>query len=433
MSGKKALAVAERLARNSGFGPWRQVWARRRAWYDSLVICHDEPLTPLRSGVLACLLQAEEAALGGTEQGIASMLRIQGAQVARWAEQVLLGWPAAPVPAGRRWRCSCLINNYNYGRYVAEAVESALAQTLPFDEIIVVDDGSLDGSQSMLRERYGSHPLVRLVFQANGGQLAAFHAGLASSSGDLVFFLDADDRFLPTKVAEVVEVFDAYPDCGMVCHPVVLFGARDGVDFARRPERPHDAFQTGESSPWSLFSSWEDPVIPLGGGLASPGDRWKWVGSPTSGMVFSRRTLDRFLPLPETLVPFWKIRADDCLVLGLSISGEERFYLHSPLAEYRVHDANGFFNRVEKEDEGHRRATLLLQRELVRTVELPVTLVADEMWGCWRDRRARPLRALRRAWKVPAKLGLDPAECRKLRLELLARVLGLSGASEHRR
>ena len=403
-------------------GPAAGSGSRRQAWRDGLTIGDGGHLTPLRKGVLACLLQAAEAAQGGTDREIASLLRAQGTPVAAWAEQALLGWPAPPVPAGGRLRCSCLINNCNYRRYVGEAVESALAQTLPFDEIILVDDGSSDGSQAMLRERYGSHPRVRLVFQANGGQLAAFHAGLASSTGDLLFFLDADDRFLPTKAAEVAEVFQAHPDCGMVCHPVVLFGTCDGVDLARRPERPMEILRMEGPDPWSCFPSAEDPVIPLGAGQATLQDWWKWVGSSTSGMVFSRRALAGFLPLPEPLVPLWRLRADECLMLGLHFSGEARFYLHRPLTEYRVHDANGFFNRAEQEDEARRRAVLLLREELLKR------LVPGGMWRCWSDRRKQPFHALKQAWSLPREARLDPALRRRLRLGLLARILRLGRA-----
>lgn len=341
----------------------------------------------------------------------------------------LRGW-APPHQVGNGQRIVCLINNYNYGRYVFEAVESALGQTRPFAEIIVVDDGSTDGSPSELLARYGRNPRIKLVFQDNGGQLSAFQAGLAAAAGDFVFFLDADDRFVPTKVADVMEVFESHPGCGMVCHPVALFGAQSGFDFVRRPERPAEALRTGGGDPWPLFSSDEMPAFSLGSGLKDPGPLWRWLGSPTSGMAFRRAALDRFMPLPEEMLPLWRIRADDCLVLGLAVSGNERIYLHRPLSEYRVHNANGFFNRTVKEDSGHRQATLLLQQELLRRCGLGDSFVLEKMWTCWKDRTVHPLRALRRVWGLPAKLGFDHRICLALRLRFLARFLGLPAGVE---
>ncbi len=64
-------------------------------------------------------------------------------------------------------RTSCLINNYNYGHFVEEAVASALAQSHPPTEILIVDDGSTDDSVERLRRRYGSQPHVRIIEQAN--------------------------------------------------------------------------------------------------------------------------------------------------------------------------------------------------------------------------------------------------------------------------
>ena len=97
-------------------------------------------------------------------------------------------------------RLSCLINNYNYGRFVAEAVESALSQSTPFDEVIVVDDGSNDHSLAVLASLEQRYPRLKVVRKSNGGQLSAFSAGLAASTGDVLYFLDADDLYEPDYV-----------------------------------------------------------------------------------------------------------------------------------------------------------------------------------------------------------------------------------------
>jgi hypothetical protein len=91
---------------------------------------------------------------------------------------------------------SIVINNFNYRNYVSDAIESALKQTYAQTEVIVVDDGSTDGSQDII----ASYDAVTPVFKDNGGQASAFNAGIDVSHGEIVIFLDADDTLLPTAV-----------------------------------------------------------------------------------------------------------------------------------------------------------------------------------------------------------------------------------------
>jgi glycosyltransferase involved in cell wall biosynthesis len=98
-------------------------------------------------------------------------------------------------------RVSVLITCYNYEAYVAQAIDSVLAQTRQPDEILVVDDGSSDGSVAVI-QGYGDK--VRLLTQPNKGQIAATNHIYAHSSGDIVMFLDADDLLAPQAVADVL-------------------------------------------------------------------------------------------------------------------------------------------------------------------------------------------------------------------------------------
>src|SRR4051812_4883990 len=91
------------------------------------------------------------------------------------------GSPDAPSPL-----VSIIIDNYNYARYLPDAIDSALGQTYRPIEVIVVDDGSSDGSREIIIA-YGDRLLP--VFKANGGQASAFNAGLASCQGEIVIFL----------------------------------------------------------------------------------------------------------------------------------------------------------------------------------------------------------------------------------------------------
>ena len=88
-------------------------------------------------------------------------------------------------------RISVVVNNYNYGRFVARAVLSALEQEPAPHEVVIVDDGSSDDSLAVIEQLARKHPTVRVVAKQNGGQLSAFNAGFAASSGDIVCFIDA--------------------------------------------------------------------------------------------------------------------------------------------------------------------------------------------------------------------------------------------------
>lgn len=93
-------------------------------------------------------------------------------------------------------RLSVVIANYNYEAYVGAAIDSALALLWPDVEVVVVDDGSTDGSLGVLQQ-YGER--VTLLVGPNGGQRVAVNRGYAASTGDVVIFLDADD-LLPTEL-----------------------------------------------------------------------------------------------------------------------------------------------------------------------------------------------------------------------------------------
>jgi glycosyltransferase involved in cell wall biosynthesis len=90
---------------------------------------------------------------------------------------------------------SIIIANYNYGEYVAAAIDSALAIEWQDKEIIVVDDGSTDASPAVIRG-YGDR--ISAVFLSNGGQSSACNVGFERSRGDIIIFLDSDDIVLPT-------------------------------------------------------------------------------------------------------------------------------------------------------------------------------------------------------------------------------------------
>src|SRR5436309_2461294 len=99
---------------------------------------------------------------------------------------------------------SIIVNNFNYGRFLREAIDSALNQTWPGVEVIVVDDGSTDDSREIIAS-YGDR-IVPLL-KPNEGQNSAFNAGFSVSRGAAIIFLDSDDALLPAAVEAVIDVF----------------------------------------------------------------------------------------------------------------------------------------------------------------------------------------------------------------------------------
>jgi glycosyltransferase involved in cell wall biosynthesis len=169
---------------------------------------------------------------------------------------------------------SIVVDNYNYARFLPRSVGSALAQTYPNVEVVVVDDASTDGSQDIIRA-FGQRvtPVLKAV---NAGHGSAFNSGFAASRGEIVLFLDADDHLYPRAVEFVVREFA--PGVAKVQYRLDLVSAAGRiVDSFPAPEVRFD----------------DGDVVPL---LLSTG---RYEGTVTSGNAFSRRALGAILPMPE--------------------------------------------------------------------------------------------------------------------------------------
>lgn len=115
---------------------------------------------------------------------------------------------------------SAIVPVRNCERYLAEALESALAQTYLPVEIFVVDDGSEDGSGEIAKSYV---PAVRYIFQTSAGAAAARNRAIPLAKGEFFAFLDADDVWLPDKLALQMAAFDAEPDLDIVTGYVQQF------------------------------------------------------------------------------------------------------------------------------------------------------------------------------------------------------------------
>lgn len=111
---------------------------------------------------------------------------------------------------------SVIIPTYNRRRFICETVDSVLAQTHRNLEVIVVDDGSTDGTGDLLKARYSNEPRFRYIWQENAERSVARNRGFHASRGEYVAFLDADDLWLPQKLESQLNCFTVHPETVLV-------------------------------------------------------------------------------------------------------------------------------------------------------------------------------------------------------------------------
>jgi glycosyltransferase involved in cell wall biosynthesis len=214
-----------------------------------------------------------------------------------------------------------VITSYNYRAFVGVAVDSALAQTRAPAQIIVVDDGSSDGSVDYLRERYGDDSRVTLVCGENGGQLVAFQRGVARAGADVICFLDADDRWEPDYLSRIGELYDSRRDVDFVFSDMQLFG-----DESRWMGYAEDSQDLGYTAICTYMLM-------------------HWYGAPTSALSMRAAWARRTLELPEDLSHTWRLSADNCLVFGASVLGARKYFLRTGAVRYRIHGNNGWWGK----------------------------------------------------------------------------------------
>ena len=123
-------------------------------------------------------------------------------------------------------RFSVIMPLYNKAPYVRKALDSILAQTCTDYELIIVDDGSTDGSIEVVQEVKSQEPRaksVRIISQPNSGVAAARNNGVKASHGEYVCFLDADDWWEPTWIEEMDKLIREYPDAGLYATNYVYY------------------------------------------------------------------------------------------------------------------------------------------------------------------------------------------------------------------
>jgi glycosyltransferase involved in cell wall biosynthesis len=227
---------------------------------------------------------------------------------------------------------SILICNYNYGRFIRRAIDSALKQTYPHLEVIVVDDGSTDESRQVIAD-YGDQ--IVAVFKANGGQASAFNEGFQRSRGEVVFLLDSDDWFAPHKVERVMAIFNAHPPIGW------CFTAQVEVDVSTEQVVKRTAAPaTGQP-------------VDLRGAMIDLGQK-PCFAPATSCTSFRRELLSAILPMPTGQ----SVALNDNYIKFAAASLAEGYFLDEDLTCMGIHGSN-IYTRSNTQDLIHAKGDLL--------------------------------------------------------------------------
>jgi glycosyltransferase involved in cell wall biosynthesis len=195
---------------------------------------------------------------------------------------------------------------YNAAPYIAEAIESVLAQTYRDFDYIVVDDGSSDETAAVI-ERY--LPAVTLIRQSNAGEGAARNRAFELADGEYIAVVDADDVWEPTKLERQVAAMDEHSDAGLCYTNAVKIGA-DGSTLDASMVPPHSRLSC------LMVMTGRNPIV-------------------TSSVVFRRRFLEA-RPYIDLLV------SEDYYVnlMALWRCGERSVFVDEPLVRYRVVDSS---------------------------------------------------------------------------------------------
>jgi len=247
---------------------------------------------------------------------------------------------------------SVLIDNYNYGKFLPECIESVLNQTYQNFEIIIVDDGSKDNSKEIIEKYAKKDERIKPVFKENGGQASAFNEGFKYCQGEVISFLDADDLFEKNKLEEIINIY------------------KKGYEYIVNDYEFLDNK--------NLIDNY-GPYYPYGGyNLFLVYYLTKFTGSSTSNISISKNLANKIFPIKYE--EFFRIRADDVIVFASGI-GSEMYFINTPLTKYRIHGNNLFAcnNKQPSASQDYKRSMIIerIKENYLKTFNIPMNFLKN--------------------------------------------------------
>ena len=228
---------------------------------------------------------------------------------------------------------SVILANYNGARYLGEAIESVLQQTYPHFELILVDDGSTDGSTAQIQEMAQKNPAIvhALCKPQNEGQGLGMTDGFRACNSDIVTFIDSDDLWFPDKLEKLARMVTDHPGAALYQHN--LLRLQDG-------QLSEDMFRD----------------VVYFGDLFAYVQRTRYFPYfvPTSGLAIPRHVLEHILPVPagfRTCADGYLTRTAMCY--GLVVSSYEAW------GAYRIHEANNVCGNASHNSQVYRNTLLI--------------------------------------------------------------------------
>jgi glycosyltransferase involved in cell wall biosynthesis len=258
----------------------------------------------------------------------------------------------------------CFINSYNNEKYIRDCLQSVFSQTHPFDEVILVDDGSSDSSLEIITEFRKIYPHLKLHQKNNEGQFSSFNIALPLiPDNSQIFLLDGDDIYPKDYLSLVLNQIN-----------------RDSWDFAFCEQQ---RFSDSCSPPSSALINQSPPYF-LESTSALARSRGCWIGNPTSCLSLSSDLYKKIFPYPYTQdKSFW---VDNLMIYAASILGAKKSI--SPGLEL----GGELTREITVKSAIHQRmwpAGSLLLVELLRgTVESLVFLGIPALWSFFRSTRS---------------------------------------------
>lgn len=223
---------------------------------------------------------------------------------------------------------SVIICTFNYGKYLSQCLKSVFCQSVPPDEVIVVDDGSTDDTPTVVADFRRTHNNLIYIRQENRGKAEAFNLAMSLATGDLVWHLDADDFWMPDKMKIVTQTLVTTKAAGVV-HDV--FSVDESGIFTANPRKASSRKARLLRLKDTLSACFSYPPANI---MRIP------YGMPNTICVRKAAVEDLF-PLPSVL----GLAVDGALLLGAARYGI--YYLPKKLSAYRYHGVNFYLKNPE--------------------------------------------------------------------------------------